>query len=69
MSWKTEPQDRNLELGIEAGIIVERCLLARSSRLLSLLLYTSQDHLPRGGPPPSIKVSSSHMTLAFVELT
>ena len=41
---------RNLETGTEAEATEEHCLLAGSHSLFSLLLYTTQDHVPRGGP-------------------
>lgn len=38
---------RNLEAGADA--MAECCFLARSQGVLSLLFYTVQDHLLRGG--------------------
>jgi hypothetical protein len=50
-SISEESQGRNLEAGTEAKAVEENCLLACSSRLLSLLPYAILNHLPRVAPP------------------
>lgn len=43
---ETSTQVRNLEADTEAEATEECCFLVSSHGLLSLLLYTIQDHLP-----------------------